>query len=55
MTPMAMVIQRTVLSGLLISNMPVMIAQIARKTELLNIFMVNLYMFVSPKVKENII
>ena len=29
MTPMAMVIQRTVLSGLLISNMPVMIAQIA--------------------------
>ena len=52
---MAIVIQRTVLSGLLMSSMPVAMAQIARKTALLNIFMANQYMLVSPKVKENII
>ena len=52
--PMAIVIQCTVLSGLLMSNMPVIIAQTARKTELLNIFMADGFWFVSPKVKENI-
>lgn len=38
--PMAMVIPRTVLSGLLMSKIPVMMAQTARNKELLNIFMV---------------
>lgn len=38
--PMAMVIPRTVLLGLLMSKIPVMMVQTARNKELLNIFMV---------------
>jgi hypothetical protein len=42
-TPIATVIQVTVLSGYLMSKMPTAMAQMARKTELCNIFIIRNY------------